>query len=415
MGNERGEPSGTSRSQTTKSTHITMTLIASKIALATTAPRRGLAPTRKPSPVSGILGRRPSGTLMRTQRHPRVQGPTPGLATTPIPSISVPRAAVEPPPSPSRDREPKGLARDGEHNLRRYLREISDTPLLTIEQENALAARIRKGDAEARDHMIRSNLRLVVKIAKDFDGMGLPLLDMINEGNIGLMRAVERFDPRKGAKLSTYAAWWIKQAIKRALANQGKTIRLPVHLVDRVAKIRRTANRLHEELGREATDAEIAEALDMTRERVTELIAASYRPASLDAPMGDDAETQLQDIVPDENTQTAYEDYEAQTRLDLLRELVGQLDERELTIIRYRYGLDGGPERTLEEVGNRFGVTRERIRQIQGSALAKLRRMMERRDMILDPDMEAFRQDLSVSRQHGRPLPSRLCGARSRA
>jgi len=327
----------------------------------------------------------------------------------------VPRADVEPPPSPTRDREPKGLARDGEHNLRRYLREISDTPLLSVEQENALAARIRKGDAEARDHMIRSNLRLVVKIAKDFDGMGLPLLDMINEGNIGLMRAVERFDPRKGAKLSTYAAWWIKQAIKRALANQGKTIRLPVHLVDRVAKIRRTANRLHEELGREATDAEIAEALDMTRERVTELIAASYRPASLDAPIGDDTETQLQDIVPDENTQTAYEDYEAQTRLDLLRELVGQLDERELTIIRYRYGLDGGPERTLEEVGNRFGVTRERIRQIQGSALGKLRRMMERRDMILDPDMEAFRQDLSVSRQHGRPLPSRLCGARSRA
>jgi len=300
-------------------------------------------------------------------------------------------------------------------NLRRYLREISDTPLLTLDEESMLAARIRKGDPEARERMIRSNLRLVVKIAKDFDGMGLPLLDMINEGNIGLMRAVERFDPRKGAKLSTYAAWWIKQAIKRALANQGKTIRLPVHLVDRVAKIRRTANRLHEELGREATEAEIAEALGMTRERVTELLTASYRPASLDAPVGDDADTQLQDIVPDENVQTAYEDYEAQTRLELLRELVGELDERELTIIRYRYGLDGGPERTLEEVGDRFGVTRERIRQIQGAALAKLRRMMERRDTILDPELESFRQEMSRSRQQRCPLHYRPCETRKAA
>ncbi len=389
-----------------------MTLIASKIALPTTTPRRTIVPTRKPAPMAGPIGRRPTAALPGTAGHPRSKAAAPTVEPTRPLSISVPRSDVEPAPAATRDRDSRSLARDGELNLRRYLREISDTPLLTLEQEGLLAARIRKGDAEARDRMIRSNLRLVVKIAKDFDGMGLPLLDMINEGNIGLMRAVERFDPRKGAKLSTYAAWWIKQAIKRALANQGKTIRLPVHLVDRVAKIRRTANRLHEELGREATDAEIAEALGMTRERVTELVTASYRPASLDAPMGDDAETQLQDIVPDENVQTAYEDYEAQTRLELLRELVDELDERELTIIRYRYGLDGGPERTLEEVGNRFGVTRERIRQIQGTALAKLRRMMERRDTILDPDMEAFRQELGRSRLHGRGLAGCRCGSR---
>ncbi len=414
MGNGRGEPSGTSRSQPTKSTDITMTLIASKIALPETTALRAFVPTRKPSSVVGRLRRRPSGAVPRTPRPSRDKGRAGTLPTPLALPISVPRSDVEPPPPPTRERESRGLARDGELNLRRYLREISDTPLLTVEEEISLAARIRKGDVEARDRMIRSNLRLVVKIAKDFDGMGLPLLDMINEGNIGLMRAVERFDPRKGAKLSTYAAWWIKQAIKRALANQGKTIRLPVHLVDRVAKIRRTANRLHEELGREATEAEIAEALGMTRERVTELLTASYRPASLDAPMGDDADTQLQDIVPDENSQTAYEDYEAQTRLDLLRELVGQLDDRELTIIRHRYGLDGGPERTLEEVGDRFGVTRERIRQIQGSALAKLRRLIEQRDSILDPDMEAFRQEMSHSRRCGCDPERGLLGTATR-
>lgn len=308
-----------------------------------------------------------------------------GLVTVAAP-VSVPRVHVDPPA----ERETRSIAKDGEFNLRRYLREISDTALLTPEQEVALAARIQAGDLDAREHMIKANLRLVVKIAKDFDGMGLPLLDMINEGNIGLMRAVERFDPTKGAKLSTYAAWWIKQAIKRALANQGKTIRLPVHLVDRVAKIRRTAMRLHEELGREPTEAEIAEALGMTRERVAELITASYRPASLDAPIGEDGETQLQDVVRDENIQTAYEDFESQTRHDLIRELIDQLDERELTIIRYRFGLDGGPERTLEEVGERFGVTRERIRQIQNVALTKLRRLMEKRDAIRDPELDAY-------------------------
>lgn len=306
------------------------------------------------------------------------------LVTLPLGPVSVPRVDVEPPP----EKVARSIAREGEYCLRSYLREISETPLLTPQQEIELAGRIQAGDEAARELMIKANLRLVVKIAKDYDGMGLPLLDMINEGNIGLMRAVERFDPTKGAKLSTYAAWWIKQAIKRGLANQGKTIRLPVHLVDRVSKIRRTAIKLHEELGREPSDAEIAEVLGMTPERVTELITASYRPASLDAPLGEDGDTQLQDVVRDENVQTAYEDFEQQTRHELLRELIGKLDERELTIIRFRFGLDGGSERTLEEVGERFGVTRERIRQIQNSALGKLRRMLVRRDTIRDPELD---------------------------
>jgi len=352
------------------------------MAVSVSHPPRKHGPVPRSGPVPRPLrpgrGVRPSAPAA----HRKAGGSPPVLSV--FAPVTVPREGVEPPP----ERPTRSIAREGEHALRSYLREISETPLLKPHEEVELAARIRAGDDAARELMIRANLRLVVKIAKDYDGMGLPLLDMINEGNIGLMRAVERFDPTKGAKLSTYAAWWIKQAIKRGLANQGKTIRLPVHLVDRVAKIRRTAVRLHEELGREPTDAEIAEALGMTAERVTELVTACYRPASLDAPLGDDGETQLQDVVRDENVQTAYEDFERQTRHELLREMIGQLDERELTIVRYRFGLDGGSERTLEEVGERFGVTRERIRQIQNSALGKLRKMLVKRDAVRDPELD---------------------------
>lgn len=279
----------------------------------------------------------------------------------------------------------RSVAREGENALKIYLREISETELITPQKEIELACRIQAGDDSAREQMIKANLRLVVKIAKDYDGLGLPLLDMINEGNIGLMRAVERFDPDKGAKLSTYAGWWIKQSIKRALANQGKTIRLPVHMVDMVAKIRRTARKLHEELGREPTDAEIGEVVGMTAERVTELITASYRPASLDAPIGEDGDTQLQDLIPDTNVKTSYEEFEQQTRLELVQELLPHLKERELNILNSRFGLNGTPEHTLEEVGKRLGVTRERIRQIQAAALKKLQKWMQRRDAIGGP------------------------------
>ncbi len=304
-----------------------------------------------------------------------------------LPLVEVPREAVDaPPPAPSS----VGAGLTGDFALRMYLREIGEVALLTPQQEIELAARIHKGDAAAREHMIRANLRLVVKIAHDYEGMGLPLLDMINEGNVGLMRAVQRFDPAKGAKLSTYAAWWIKQAIKRAIANQGRTIRVPVHLVDRIAKIRRTAMQLHEELGREPTDAEVAEVLGMKRKRVTELLEAAQRPASLDAPIGEDDDTSFAERVRDEAMSTADANLQQDQSHAMIREFVDRLDEREQTILRYRFGLDGGSEKTLEEVGQHFGVTRERIRQIQNGAMAKLRRWIDKREALLDPDLPSL-------------------------
>jgi RNA polymerase primary sigma factor len=267
---------------------------------------------------------------------------------------------------------------DGDTAYKLYLREIGQVGLLTVQQEIDLASLIKKGDKEARDLMIKANLRLVVKIARDYEGFGLPLLDLVSEGNIGLMKAVERFDPNKGGKLSTYAAWWIKQSIKRALANQSKTIRLPVHLVDKIAKMRRAELKLHEELGREPTNEEVAAELDTTPQRIAQMRSASVRPASLDAPIGDEDSNTYGEIVEDEAADTPYEQLEEKTVTDMLRDLVDTLDEREITILRYRFGLDGGPERTLEEVGEKFGVTRERIRQIQNIALRKLRKRIEK-------------------------------------
>mgnify|MGYP000527779046 CR=1 FL=1 len=271
---------------------------------------------------------------------------------------------------------------DGDSAIKLYLKEIGEVPLLTPEEEVALAARIKKGDKKAREQMIKANLRLVVKIAHDYENYGLPLLDLISEGNIGLMKAVERFDPAKGGKLSTYAAWWIKQAIKRALANQAKTIRLPVHLVDKIARMRRVAMQLQEELGREPTDEELAEEMGLSPTRVALMRTAGIRPASLDAPIGDDDNNTYSEMIADEQASSPYDRLEDETVRDMLRELMKSLEPREAEILSYRFGLDGGPERTLEEVGEKFHVTRERIRQIQNIALRKLRRMIEKLESV---------------------------------
>ncbi len=267
------------------------------------------------------------------------------------------------------------------NNLQLYLQEIGKTPLLTIDEEVKLAKRILKGDKAARDHMISANLRLVVKIAMDYKDFGLPLLDLISEGNIGLIKAVERFDPDKGGKLSTYAAWWIKQSIKRALANQSKTIRLPVHLVDKISKMRRTAMALTEELGREPTDEEIAIELQVPTSKVAHLKSVSVRPASLDAPIGEDGDsTTFGEIVGDENAIDPFEQLSGSNQNFALNSLVDSLDPREAEIIRYRFGLDGRDELTLEEVGAKFRVTRERVRQLQNLALSKMRKAITKQE-----------------------------------
>jgi RNA polymerase primary sigma factor len=267
---------------------------------------------------------------------------------------------------------------DGDTAIKLYLREIGQVKLLTVDQEVELAAKIKKGDKKAREQMIKANLRLVVKIARDYEGIGLPLLDLISEGNIGLMKAVERFDPSKGGKLSTYGSWWIKQSIKRALANQSKTIRLPVHLVDKISKMRRTALKLQEILGREPSDEELAEEMGISTLRVSQMRLAAIRPASLDAPIGDEESNNFAEVVQDENADSPYEQLEDKTVTSMLQDMVKNLDPREATILRTRFGLDGGSEKTLEEVGEKFGVTRERVRQIQNIALRKLRRMIEK-------------------------------------
>jgi len=271
---------------------------------------------------------------------------------------------------------------DGNTAFNLYLREVGQTKLLTIQEENELAARIKRGDRKARERMIKANLRLVVKIAREYEDYGMPLLDLINEGNMGLMKAVERFDPAKGAKLSTYSAWWIKQAIKRALANQSKTIRLPVHVVDKLFHMRHASVKLQETLGREPTDEELGEELGLSGRKVAQLRTAAIRPASLEAPLGDDETSRIADVIRDESADTPYEQLEGKTNIAMLRELVATLHPREAEILRYRFGLDGDTEKTLEDVGRKFGVTRERIRQIQNAALLKLRKQIEKLEMV---------------------------------
>jgi RNA polymerase primary sigma factor len=311
------------------------------------------------------------------------------------------------------------IAHGERSNLQLYLQEIGKTPLLTIAEEIQLAKRIRRGDKAARDHMISANLRLVVKIAMDYKDFGLPLLDLISEGNIGLIKAVERFDPRKGGKLSTYAAWWIKQSIKRALANQSKTIRLPVHLVDKISKMRKMAMKLTEELGREPTDEELAIELQIPTAKVAHLKSVSVRPASLDAPIGHDGDSSATfgDLVGDENAVSPYEGLREKNLNADLREMIGSLDRREAEILRLRFGLEGREELTLEEVGKKFHVTRERIRQLEYLALSKMRRAITRHETIRTPEEveqdERARRRMEVIREFAErksPAPSRKPG-----
>ena len=268
------------------------------------------------------------------------------------------------------------MQNDEQESLDIYLRQISTVPLITVKKEIELADRIKKGDEKAREHMITANLRLVVKIAKEYSNIGLSLLDLINEGNIGLMKAVERFDPTKGGKLSTYAAWWIKQSIKRALANQSKTIRLPVHMVDRVTQIRRTSVQLAEKLGRDPTDEELASEMNLPVSRITLLKSVSRKPASLDSPLGENEGSTLGEMVADEKSGNPYEHLQSKSLIGDVNRVLAQLEPREADIIRLRFGLEGLEPLTLEEVGDKIGVTRERVRQLQEHALRQLRKNM---------------------------------------
>jgi RNA polymerase primary sigma factor len=264
--------------------------------------------------------------------------------------------------------------------LQLYLREIGQVKLLTPQEEITLAKRIRRGDKKAREQMITANLRLVVKIAREYVGLGLPLLDLINEGNIGLMKGVERFDLNKGAKLSTYASLWIKQAIRRALSNQSKTIRLPVHVFDKMTHIRRAEVKLRETLDREPTDEEVADNLGLKTRRIRQYREASRAPVSLDSPVSEDNSTSISDHVADASAAAPFDEIVKHNDNELMREVLATLDARESRILSMRFGLDNGRPKTLEEVGERLGVTRERIRQIQEQALQKMRVKIENRD-----------------------------------
>ncbi len=267
-------------------------------------------------------------------------------------------------------------------SVRLYLREIGKIPLLTSEEELALAQRVVAGDLEAKDQMAEANMRLVVSIAKRYVGRGLDLLDLIQEGNTGLLRAVEKFDPDKGFKFSTYATWWIRQAITRAIADQARTIRIPVHMVETINKLLRTQRRLTQELNREPTNAEIAKEMEIDEVKVEHIMKIKQDISSLDASIRDDEEESvLADFIEDEDTVTPEESATGQLLKEQVKDMLGALTDREQKIIRLRFGLEDGKQHTLEEVGQEFSVTRERIRQIEAKALAKLRKHKDARKL----------------------------------
>ncbi len=264
----------------------------------------------------------------------------------------------------------------GNDTIKAYMQEIGEYPLIRKEEEVGLAAEIADGSESARQQLIQSNLRLVVKIAHDYKGLGLPLLDLISEGNIGLMRAADKFDPCKGAKFSSYAAWWIKQAMRRALANQSRTIRIPVQSAGKMNKIKYTRNRLIMELGREPTDAEIAKRLNLSERNVSTMRSLEMRWISLQAPVQAGETGSFEELIPDQSKKRPDESIGEDDAMQHLHELLNLLEERESAVLNLRYGLDGTPPKTLEEVSETVGRTRERVRQIQKQALAKLKHLM---------------------------------------
>ncbi len=266
--------------------------------------------------------------------------------------------------------------------LHRYMQDIGQYPLISVERENELAALVKSGDKEALTELVRANLRLVVKIAREYSNFGVPLLDLISEGNIGLMKAAKRFNPEKGSKLSTYASWWIKQSIRRALANQSKTIRLPVHLIDKIGKVRRVSDSLSEMLGREATYEEISEEIGISANKIAQLKLASAPMTSLDAPMSEDNSTQFSEILSDTKACNPFDQLEEKDVHHSLNLLIDELNDRERQVLSSRFGLDGSEPITLEEVGVKMGVTRERIRQLQNAALLKLRQAFQKKESI---------------------------------
>ena len=260
-----------------------------------------------------------------------------------------------------------------EDPVRMYLKEIGTVPLLTAEEEIELAKRMELGDQEAKKRLAEANLRLVVSIAKRYVGRGMLFLDLIQEGNLGLIKAVEKFDYRKGYKFSTYATWWIRQAITRAIADQARTIRIPVHMVETINKLIRVSRQLLQELGREPTPEEIAAEMDMPVERVREILKISQEPVSLETPIGEEEDSHLGDFIQDDNVPVPADAATFTLLKEQLEEVLGTLTEREQKVLILRFGLEDGRARTLEEVGKEFNVTRERIRQIEAKALRKLR------------------------------------------
>ena len=266
---------------------------------------------------------------------------------------------------------PEGIGVDDP--VRMYLKEIGKVPLLSPDEEIELAKKIELGDEEAKKKLAESNLRLVVSIAKRYAGRGMQLLDLIQEGNLGLIKAVEKFDYRKGYKFSTYATWWIRQAITRAIADQARTIRIPVHMVETINRLVRTQRQLVQKLGREATPEELAKELDMPVDRVREIMKISQDPVSLETPIGEEEDSHLGDFIQDNNVEVPADAATYTLLHEQLMDVLSTLTEREQKVLRLRFGLDDGRPRTLEEVGRQFNVTRERIRQIEAKALRKLR------------------------------------------